>query len=111
MQDVFKFAGFFLQLHFLLFTLVHQGNLLRTRLFRLKLEKIVYKGVLSLQYKHTKPEKLLAVISGHPGITRPHKDAAGKLQTRQKFKGKEAEVGQAILFIVENEMSKSLQIG
>lgn len=46
-------------------------------------ENLIQQGVLSLQGKHTKPEKLLVVISGHPGITRPYKDPAGKIQTRQ----------------------------
>lgn len=40
-------------------------------------------GVMSVQGEQPAPEKLLLVISGHPGVTRPYTDAGGKIQTRQ----------------------------
>lgn len=40
-------------------------------------------GVLSVQGSQPKPEKLLVVVSGHPGMTRPYLDASGNIQTKQ----------------------------
>lgn len=44
---------------------------------------LTQQGVLSVQGERPAPEKLLLVISGHPGMTRPYVDANGKIQTRQ----------------------------
>lgn len=40
-------------------------------------------GVLSVYGEDPKPEKLLVIVSGHPGVTRPYIDQAGKIQTKQ----------------------------
>lgn len=40
-------------------------------------------GVLSVYGENPKPEKLLVIVSGHPGVTRPYIDQAGKIQTKQ----------------------------
>jgi hypothetical protein len=40
-------------------------------------------GVLSVIGENPKPEKLLVIVSGHPGVTRPYLDQAGKIQTKQ----------------------------
>jgi hypothetical protein len=40
-------------------------------------------GVLSVYGEHPKPEKLLVIVSGHPGVTRPYIDQTGKIQTKQ----------------------------
>lgn len=40
-------------------------------------------GVLSVYGENAKPEKLLVIVSGHPGVTRPFVDQAGKIQTKQ----------------------------
>lgn len=40
-------------------------------------------GVLSKTKESTAPKKLVVVVSGHPGITRPRLDDNGKITTRQ----------------------------
>lgn len=40
-------------------------------------------GVLSVYGDNPKPEKLLVIVSGHPGVTRPYVDQTGKIQTKQ----------------------------
>lgn len=40
-------------------------------------------GVLSVYGENPKPEKLLVIVSGHPGVTRPYIDQSGKIQTKQ----------------------------
>ncbi len=40
-------------------------------------------GVLSVYGENPKPEKLLVIVSGHPGVTRPYADQTGKIQTKQ----------------------------
>ena len=40
-------------------------------------------GVLSRSSASSQPTKLLVVISGHPGVTRPFVNATGRIQTKQ----------------------------
>ena len=40
-------------------------------------------GVLSAYGDNPKPEKLLVIVSGHPGVPRPYIDQSGKIQTKQ----------------------------
>lgn len=41
-------------------------------------------GVLSVAGSAPAPQKLLIVVSGHPGVTRPQKNMLGKITTRQE---------------------------
>lgn len=40
-------------------------------------------GVLSVFGDNPKPEKLLVIVSGHPGVIRPYVDQTGKILTKQ----------------------------
>ncbi len=44
----------------------------------------VQAGVFSRSGAASQPQKLLVVISGHPGVTRPFVNAAGRIQTKQE---------------------------
>lgn len=44
---------------------------------------LVQAGVLSRSSVASQPTKLLVVISGHPGVTRPFVNASGRIQTKQ----------------------------